>query len=63
MVLKDFLSTVKGNPNPKLNVEGMIKFHESLNMAESKEPNMKLDGQEITEEYAGKHSKTYTGKY
>ena len=47
----------------KLNVEGMKKFHESLKMAESKEPNMKLDGNEITEEYSGKHTKTYTGKY
>ena len=45
----------------KLNVEGMKKFHESLKMAESKEPNMKLDGNEITEEYSGKHTKTYTG--
>ena len=41
----------------------MKKFHESLKMAESKEVNMKLDGTEITEEYSGKNTKNYIGKY
>ena len=32
-------------------------------MAESKEVNMKLDGNDISEEYTGKNSKNYVGKY
>ena len=47
----------------KLNKEGMKKYHECVKMAESREQNMTLDGNVITEQYTGKNTKTYTGKY
>ena len=47
----------------KLNVEGMKKFHECLKMAESKEQNMSLDDESITEKYTGHKTKEYTGHY
>ena len=48
---------------PPLNVEGMKKFHECLKMAESKEQNMSLDDESITEKYTGHKTKEYTGHY
>ena len=43
----------------KLNKEGMKKYHECLKMAESREKNMTLDGNVITEQYTGKNTKTH----